>query len=259
MRLISKHQDYYDYIAKNPTMSDQSYIWKRKPKEVKVNFAIPRSIHTGSIERHYSDGIWFYGTHAISFVVWFCGRAIPMMKIIYENKPDEYVSSIDDFPPELQKDWGEIRKSKFKNHYNDIMNVFDLAEKPWTATNVDIIKLDGGVAPSKIDVNEMHRQVGSPVFCTCNLNECLGGDSHPGCFNIGSYNRPYVIANPILSAINFHKVIDAFSAFKEIERFLTNEMAPRDFRMDQPVSDKINAESHGFDKFSFRKESTKKT
>jgi hypothetical protein len=59
-----------------------------------------------------------------------------------------------------------------------------------------------------------------------------------------------------------HKIIDPFSAFNSIERYLTNELAKRDVKRDQsikdnPVPDKIKAESHGFDKWSFRKESTK--
>ena len=44
---------------------------------------------------------------------------------------------------------------------------------------------------------------------------------------------------------------------KDVERYLANEMAPRDGRMDKPIPDKIKAESKGFNKFSFRKEPTK--
>lgn len=257
MRLISKHKDYYDYIAKDRTMSDQSYIWARTPKEVNVDFALPRSFMLRSNDKIYSNGTWSKNTEAVSFIVWFCGRAIPFLKVMREDKDDEYVSSVDELPDELQKDWDGIRKAGVKNFYNELMEIMDCGGKPWMATNFKVIKLSGGVVPSKVEINEMHRKVGSPIFCTCGLDECMGENAMVGCLNLQSYNQNKVIINPILSAIGFHKIIDAFSAFNEIEKFLTNEMAPRDSRMDQPVPDEINAESHGFDKMSFRKEPSK--
>lgn len=256
MRLISKHKDYYDYIAKDRTMSDQSYIWARTPKEVNVDFALPRSFMFHSKDMIYSKGFWDRGTEAVSFVVWFCGRAIPFIKVMYEDKV-EHVASLNELPDELQKDWDGIRKSGVKNFYNELIEVMDCGDKPWMANNFKVINLSGGVVPSKIEINEMHRKVGSPVFCTCGLNECMEKNDPTGCLNLQSYNQNKVIVNPILSAIGFHKIIDSFSAFNEIEKFLTNEMAPRDVRMDQPVPDTINAESHGFDKMSFRKEPSK--
>jgi hypothetical protein len=47
--------------------------------------------------------------------------------------------------------------------------------------------------------------------------------------------------------------MDGFQAFQEIDRFVSNELAPMDNR-DTVISDVLKAETHGFDKYSFRKD-----
>lgn len=64
--------------------------------------------------------------------------------------------------------------------------------------------------------------------------------------------------HPILRDLEFYKVFDLYEACQAIEMFLTNILAPRDNPYIAPIPDKIKAESHGFDKFSFRKDPTKK-
>lgn len=61
------------------------------------------------------------------------------------------------------------------------------------------------------------------------------------------------ILNPELKKFDFFKVFPAFEANQEIQRFLTNELAQE---RDTPIkqTDKEKVKSHGFDKFSFRKE-----
>ena len=82
----------------------------------------------------------------------------------------------------------------------------------------------------------MHRKIGSPIFCHAGISKCLLESNTSSYYHCREGLN--VIVNPILSSINFHKAIDAFSAFNELERFWTNEMAPKDSRMDQPVPDK---------------------
>jgi len=58
---------------------------------------------------------------------------------------------------------------------------------------------------------------------------------------------------PILRKYQFYKVFSAPSAYQEIEMYLGNVLHPRDNPHIDPVPDVIKAESHGFDKWSFRK------
>jgi hypothetical protein len=64
-----------------------------------------------------------------------------------------------------------------------------------------------------------------------------------------------MIVDPDLKHIGFSRVLGAWEAFLKLEVFLSNELAPRDEIAYQP-SDKLKIESHGFNKFSFRKEKT---
>jgi hypothetical protein len=66
-----------------------------------------------------------------------------------------------------------------------------------------------------------------------------------------------LIKNPILEKFCFHRLIDPYTAIQEIEMYIgriaINNTPP------MPVgSDKVIAESKGFDKWSFRKPPTKK-
>jgi hypothetical protein len=57
---------------------------------------------------------------------------------------------------------------------------------------------------------------------------------------------------PSLSDLGFFKVRDSFSTAQDIERFLNNELVRRD-EIDIQISDKLKAQSHGFNEESFRK------
>lgn len=57
---------------------------------------------------------------------------------------------------------------------------------------------------------------------------------------------------PVLKDYNFGKVEDNFQCYTKIEWYMNNELILPDDPYVMPVSDKIKAESHGFDQFSFR-------
>lgn len=62
------------------------------------------------------------------------------------------------------------------------------------------------------------------------------------------------IKYPILRQYGFYRIFDTQQAYQEIEMYLGNVLHPRDNPYIAPVPDTIKAESHGFDKWSFRKE-----
>lgn len=62
---------------------------------------------------------------------------------------------------------------------------------------------------------------------------------------------------PSLKSFQFFRVMPPIQCLQEIELFLGNDLAPLDKPPVWPVPDKIKAESHGFDKFSFRTPKTK--
>lgn len=65
-----------------------------------------------------------------------------------------------------------------------------------------------------------------------------------------------LIVNPCLADVHFQKVKSPFEAWQEIEMFMTNDLAKQ---VDPaPLSDKLRAAAHGFDKHSFRKDTPPK-
>lgn len=61
---------------------------------------------------------------------------------------------------------------------------------------------------------------------------------------------------PLLKELEFQRHMNPFLCFQDIERFLNNDVASPDSPRILPVPDKIKAQSHGFDKFSFRRGKT---
>ena len=281
MKLIAKHKDFYDHFARNLALSDQTYKWVRTPRVVKVNFALPRPVHlgTGYWIRRPSNCARSDEVEAVGFVVWFCGRAIPVAKVsrttwstktLSSTKTESYVFSFNDLPSDLVSEEDKTRKWKLNARYGltnkeHMLALFQLGNQPWMSANIETIRLDGRAIPNKLPIDEMHRIVGSPVFCHSGvIPEAMGQEHAMECVT-GVYNqKSEVIINPVMSMLGLHKHLDSFEVFKDLERYLANELAPKDLKRDMSVIEKaipdtVKAESHGFNKHSFRKDPSKKS
>ena len=257
MRLISKKADYYDHYARNRALSDQLYLWERSAEVKAIDFALPAVVQVRSA---WNDGDIY---NAVGFCVWFCGQVIPVVRVHRSSGKDKFYYSFDSIPKDIL---GEKPKKGHiwygTSRWEQFSNLFALADKNGWGKTWEMEQYPSRVVMPKKSVEAMHRLVGSPVFCHPGV---IDGDGwvipygHSILRNGKAYNAgsPSVLVNPILEAINFQDRMDSFEAFQCLERYLSNEMAPRDGKMDKPIPDKIKAESKGFNKFSFRKEPTK--
>lgn len=276
MKLIAKRKDYYDHLAKDLNLSDQVRVWKREPKIVDVGFSMPAPVNISNMRLIVSrrpnrtEGI-----EALGILVFFCGRLIPVVKIV-ENEDGKapvvrYAFSMDELPDELVPKDKKTRKWQSNSIFSycpaaRMDFLFNLTAESWMSSSFESpVKTKGGASARKICIDDMHRELGTPVFChAAGVCEVLGfGALNEWYGRRGDY-EPKVVVNPILSAIGLQKVLDPFSAFRDIERYLANELTPKDLKRDmsvieQAIPDKIKAESHGFDKHSFRKEPTNPT
>jgi coproporphyrinogen III oxidase len=64
-----------------------------------------------------------------------------------------------------------------------------------------------------------------------------------------------IVTYPILKNYEFFKVFNPYETYQQIEMFISN-LAINEDRIVM-ISDKLKAETHGFDKFSFRKDKSK--
>lgn len=280
MKLITSNKDYYDHFARDRKVSDQAYIWERKPKVVPIDFAIPDLVRAGG--RHWnphrspSPGI-----EATGFIVWFCGIAVPIVEVEtwawtsgggYTKEKTEFFYSFNSLPAQVKgEEPGKcsMYSKKYRNTWQQFEDLFALGgDHGWGRHNFTTTSHVGRIMP-KVSIAEMHRRIGSPVFCHPNVIKKHEQEFHETGVEAKATTRgrripskPCALVNPLLAYVEFHKHIDAFQAFLAIEQYLSNDLAPRDIKRDMsikdnPVPDKIKAESHGFDKWSFRKEPAK--
>lgn len=272
MKLISKQKDYYDYVARDISLSDQSYIWKREPKVQVAEFDMPSPVYmsTGMVmnKRRYSE----HTTEAIGFLVFFCGKVIPVAKIVESHLGQIKISYIFSFEgiPNVLINKDDLKTKRSGSFFYDycpaakMQALFALDRASWMSQEFkDSVKFKSGIVKPKMSLDDMHRMMKSPVFCQyAGVPETIGSDAEyvNSIYRSDFYQHiTEIVVNPVLSAINMQKYMNPFTTFVEIERYVTNELAPKDIKRDMSViekaiPDKIKAESHGFNKYSFRKD-----
>jgi hypothetical protein len=77
-------------------------------------------------------------------------------------------------------------------------------------------------------------------------------------YSLGRKKDDEFIINPILKKYDFYKIFDAFTAFQEIQMFISGVLGSNENNIIE-IDDKHKIQQHGFDyKWSFRKKSNKK-
>lgn len=71
------------------------------------------------------------------------------------------------------------------------------------------------------------------------------------------HNQYVAVVNPVLSEIHFQKHVDTYTAYQELSMFVGSVLTSSDDAMIN-ISDKDRIQQHGFDKWTFRKQPTKK-
>lgn len=172
------------------------------------------------------------------FILFFCGRMIPVFMIRKEGCNEiSFKFSIDE---EIE---GIIKSSFFGKEIKDL---FEVQNVEWINRN------HTGMTLPRKDILEMHRILKTPVFVDSRcFNNGWSGVYKP-CIN-RYRGDTHIITNICLDDIGFRDYMDAWQAFQELDRFVSNELSPMDNKV-VIIPDKLKAESHGFDKFSFRKD-----
>lgn len=242
MKLISSTHDYYDGIA-HSTRTDPKIIFIRKPELFPVKHEF-----TGC---RYQSLVWNDKHHYQINLIGFCGRLIPYIYINVETHNsmgdgwetheyyfydyDELIKNVPFFSinPAL--------KNKWKYNYNGRVNIRNwLKEGVWKFNDYS---LNSKRNPSLTTDDEF--------FKSLFLNKKIAY------FNLDFHDLKTLHVNtyPILRDIGFPSFMDAQTAFQELDRYLSNELVRPD-EIKIVIPDKLKAESHGFDKFSFRKDKT---
>jgi hypothetical protein len=232
MRIVSNFHDYYDGVRGYG--SDPRLVYVRETKEIeKPAPEIIDPLYVIAAKMPH----WDHGGHG---VIAFCGRAFPF----YEYRSTTVYSLQDliravatipipsDSPQNTKALLESLSgKTRFKREwkYRNIYYYGGINQSSWDlfVKNVDL-SLD----------DDFFRTIEAPVALI-----------EPGPHH---YRDLPLVVNPRLNKYNFASQRDPYTAYQELSMFLGNNMATQK-DPEVHISDKLRAENHGFDKWSFRK------
>ena len=230
MRIFSSYKDYYDKIQALGQNQDLVYIREQKVDRIKdQDFTFPKLNGTYALE---SD----------SYIVGFCGKLYPVVRISKQSNPQSPIvkfcftaKDMDDFVVEHVS---EKQKTNYfdstKKRYNFGMNYnFDFYQK-------DIVRYFNEFKKPKKEWEDYFVKGQCPIF-TIHVNAGKG----------------IITYNDSLKKLEFYKLIDPYTAFQNLQMYLSNIAVP--VKPLPIIDNETMLESKGFDKkFSFRKEKSEK-
>ena len=247
MYIISKNKDYYDGVVGSVGM-DKTLVYERTTTDMTENMLkeFKHSRNGGWRNADRENPFLNIGYADIDrkktkkytgknfFIIGFCGKLYLGWKLYYKvngwdletGEEKEFTNTDIVYGYENVKKF--IRESYWRGNLQDDINY---------VTSYDPI--------------EMFRELKTPVFVHDTDAEIRRGE-----YGIIKSNSNLIV-NPVLKEYEFYKVVDAFAAFQEISMFIGGVLGIGEKEMIE-VEDKYKIGQHGFDKWSFRREPSKK-
>ena len=242
MYIISKHKDYYDGVVGSVGM-DKTLVYERTTEEITDNNKMLKefqaSRNRGWMGTNRDNPFLNIGFAHVErdnpkkyddedfFIVGFCGKLYLGWKLYYK------VMGWDLETGEKK----EFTKTDIVYGYDKVKKF--LKDSYWRGNLENDIKY-----LMDYDPINMFRELKTPVFIYDSERRKPRADDA-------------LIINPILKEWEFYKVIDAFTAFQEISMFIGGVLGIGEKEIVE-VEDKYKIGQHGFDKWSFRREPSKK-
>lgn len=241
MRIISDFKDYYDFLS-DP--SDTNHIWNRKTEIITIhkndpdfknfnNYYSNLSPYTHSIigSRTWSKSIKEFNRDTIEFrtsLLMFCGN--PYIIMTTSEQPDRYFYfGKDDFEQIVKEHSAKNSRSHF-----------------WIKGNISAYE-------SIMQGNMPHYLKNINLNFKCPIIYIKHIDYYDNRFKEFRFE---IELNSSLKSIQFEKLIDPYNVFQSLDRYIWNDLAATNDIADN-ISNQDKIESHGFDKWSFRKQSSK--
>jgi hypothetical protein len=254
MYIISKYKDYYDGAVGMGI--DKTIVYERKLNAISTPTHIDDKLSDKSDWRRHSFVSSYSSYHDIPnghyntylIVIGFCGKLYPAIKTITEkilNHSDWDKTKIVD----IMYDHDEIKTFMDKHQHKEYY---------WSKnTKTDAQKFDEYVQRlNEIDSAQWHREINSPIFVwgfppvdDTYLWECKYGIERNKGINF--------FVNPILKDYKFAKVFDPYTAFQEVQMYVSGVLGVNRDGTEFPATEKQKVAQHGMDKWSFRKPPSK--
>jgi hypothetical protein len=245
MRIYSDFNDYYDGVQAHGQDPACGYI--RKELTTEVNLSV-LDIPTRTVQ--YGIG-WSFFSELKYYVLGFCGQLYPFIeygfggsddrtKVYYEpeslikllSKDKWFRSRHSDFNKAWIYKFGDRRHNKFKNStIESIEAFFNFYTGAKSETFVNL-----GVPVFKIDAEKFTREM---AFARYGQNKTV--------------RILEIVTNPNLKKLDFGKIKDVYSAFQELEMFLSGVLGIQQPELVE-IADKDMVVKKGFNDWSFRKQ-----
>lgn len=227
MLIVSKHRDFYDGVV--GTMGiDKTLVYNRETIIIEKEKEFPKEFQRQGYTNHnkfldFSKPTLINKDKYVecnTFIIGFCGKLYCGWKLYERVSQFNDFSNADHVDITYNYDYAKeyLKPNYWKTNLNDTVNYIN------NYNNINIF-----------------RTLGTPIF-VLNLNSRQVKDTF--------------IINPILTEYKFYKIFDSFLAFQEIQMFLGGVLGSGEKEIIE-VHDKYKIGKYGFDKWSFRKESSK--
>jgi len=229
VKIISNFHDYYDTISKDGIDNSIIYLRYTKKHNIEPHFTYLYNIIINMLNCSDSTIIkpticYIKAPNNFSepysykpIYILFCG----IIKIMFAKVKMNYRDFIADYITPLQ----------MKDIAKEYDNYLKLKRINKRITTIDKYNLYMSIDNKKIDIMN---KTNFPIIILIPEVQC--------------------IINPCLKDFNFHKIMDPYTTFQEIQMYISGVLQTEDKVTPWPVSDKIKSESKGFNKFSFRRQ-----
>jgi len=244
MRIISKYHDYYDSVMKY--VGDDPDVFVRNVSEVVLPFnEISNSMmdNIKGILRYSPNQSRPFTTEVT--IVGFCGKVYPALRVTYDKPKcitlqEDTFYTVDQYRKFINT---KITDKKFKEYYfTDHSSKYSW--RRWDDSDKYISSyLDEWHGTDKFA--ELFIKLKSPMFTLTFTSYASGKNGFK--FEV----------NPPLGVLKFHKVIDTYTAYQELEMYYFGVLGCTEKEIIN-ISDKDMINQKGFDKMSFKKFPTKR-
>jgi hypothetical protein len=236
MRVISKFKDYYDGCQGYG--ADPKLVYVRKTQEIPIESTRPGEVKQAELKKAIFDVSakagavpHLYHTDVDYGVVAFCGKIYPFWKI---GTTTHYTWE------KLHKDIrSKAARERHSTYYSDILARIEKRRgrnSYWYGTRLTRSGVEKYFNETDLNVkDDAFIYLKTPVFIIQYV-----------------FGKELVITNPLLKDYNFASQVDPWTAYQELSMYVGNNLANQ---MDPEVhiSDKLKAESRGFNEWSFRR------
>jgi hypothetical protein len=249
MRINSEFKDYYDVVMAEG--QDQTQVYQRHKREAVIEGHYP----------FYEFRTWRpTKLHAQSYSIGFCGKIYPVIELApakygtFDSKEArehrKYCYSLKDVDAFVEANFDREDVEFFgKNGYN--------RHYPWGSgenrRNFEIFFKHFAENQSHYDkVATKYFEGLTPVF----VAQYKPVSEQNGKYSVRYISSGIITYNSPLRQLDFVRIFPPYQAFQEISMWLANQAVP--MKPIPEMSNEIKIASKGFDKFSFRKDKSKK-